>query len=132
MRVYGLLLMVVTSALVACSSEIGDACSTTTDCSPRADRLCDRAQPKGYCTVRDCEANGCPDSAVCVEYRYSVSRFASTWCMARCSEQDDCRDDRSSGQGYACVHASDLGEGVARVVDTKDRSFCAAVPLLPE
>lgn len=112
--------------MVGCASEIGDSCSTSTDCSLQGDRICDRAQPGGYCTVRNCEPDTCPDGARCVEFRPFPERLAISWCMAKCGSGDDCRGD------YECVTAAELGEGIAQIADedSADKKFCAAE--LPE
>ena len=47
----------------AAPSEIGDECTTSVDCSPEGDRMCDIAQRGGYCTIRDCTPDSCPDDA---------------------------------------------------------------------
>ena len=69
-------------AFVACKPEIGDECEISTDCSATGDRLCDTTQPGGYCTIRSCEAQTCPEEALCVEFRPGVARLSTTWCMA--------------------------------------------------
>lgn len=112
---------------LGCAPEIGDDCSASVDCSVSGDRICDRSIPGsgGYCTIKGCRAGTCPDSAVCVEFRSEPSRLASTWCMAPCSGNGDCR----TGNGFYCVSSEELGEeGFARVLDASDKRFCAAVP----
>jgi hypothetical protein len=114
--------------LVGCSPEIGDDCSTSVDCSANGDRICDSASPGGYCTVIDCEEDTCPDGAVCVEFRFEPERLASSWCMASCGDDSDCRND----EGYSCVRASSLVDAddapLARVIDEAGdgRKFCVA------
>lgn len=103
-------------ALVAlgCKPQIGDKCTTSTDCSQVGDRLCDISQPSGYCTVFNCEPKGsnaaasCPDGASCVAFGADPSPVAScenalgstpytrTFCMKECKNGNDCRD------GYVC------------------------------
>src|SRR4051794_40702327 len=51
------------AVLAACTPSIGDKCVLSTDCSTRGDRLCDTAQPDGYCTQFNCAKNSCPDEA---------------------------------------------------------------------
>lgn len=108
----------------ACSPHIGDNCNNSSDCSANGGRVCDIAQPGGYCTVLGCQADTCPDGAVCVEFRPEPDRLAETWCMAHCSSSGDCRD------AYACMHAAELGTNVARIVDKEGESvrFCAVKP----
>lgn len=90
-----------------CTPELGDKCVLSTDCSLRGDRTCDTSQPGGYCTIRDCRANSCPDDGACVLYEPTVpgcgfdsrspSRVSRSYCMAGCEEDGDCRG------GYVCV-----------------------------
>ncbi len=92
---------------MGCTPELGDKCVLSTDCSLRGDRTCDTSQPGGYCTIRDCRPNGCPDEGACVLFEPSVpgcgfdnrsrGRVARSYCMASCEEDADCRD------GYVCT-----------------------------
>lgn len=92
-----------------CTPKIGDSCFTSTDCSQRGDRLCDTAQPGGYCTLFNCRPNLCPDEASCVLFDPQIpgcgfddrsgaggSRIARSACMRACESDADCRD------GYVC------------------------------
>ena len=119
--------------LVGCAPEIGDSCETSIDCSVNNDRICDIAQSGGYCTVRACDPDTCPDEATCVEWRYDPERTSVTYCMKRCSNDGDCRD------RYTCVDQSspklledpgDPESSIARVVDierdAETTSFCVA------
>jgi len=110
---------VVALLAVGCSPEIGDDCSTSIDCSANGDRICDTAQPDGYCTVRGCEQGTCPEEAVCVEFRPNVDRLADRWCLYSCSDDSDCRD------GYRCLGAD--GE-LSRIVDGNPSArFCGVL-----
>jgi hypothetical protein len=107
-----------------CAPEIGDDCETSVDCSVNGDRICDRAQPGGYCTVMSCEENTCPEDAVCVEFRFMPARLAESYCMAPCDDDGDCRD------GYDCVRVSEL-DVIARVLDDGGDDglrFCSPAP----
>ncbi|MAQ15379.1 MAG: hypothetical protein CMN30_11370 [Sandaracinus sp.] len=116
---------------VGCAPEIGDGCETSIDCSVNNDRICDISQPGGYCTVRACDPDTCPEEGTCVEWRYDPDRTSVTYCMKRCSDDGDCRG------GYQCLASSDpelvdlsTGSPIARVVDL-DRDpdttkFCVA------
>ena len=109
----------------ACAPKLGDECSRATDCSANGDRVCDEAQPGGYCTIANCEPGTCGDEGLCVRFRPNEPRLSSQWCMAKCS--DGC--DRDS---YACVDNDELlrlpGGGVEAVVLDKDTDgkFCVA------
>ena len=84
-----LIIVAVYLGLIACESQVGDACVSSTQCAPG--QLCDVNSAEGYCTVRDCEEGSCPEGSVCVTFE-SLDRY----CMATCAEADDCRD------GYMC------------------------------
>lgn len=137
-RQLGLLLFGLTVAAagaigMGCAPAIGDECETSVDCSVNGDRICDIAQPRGYCTVRACDPDTCPGEATCVEWRYLPDRTAVTYCMKRCKSDDGCRP------GYACVNESELlenpadpsSQSIARVVDLDrdgaDTNFCVAI-----
>ncbi len=92
-----------------CKPSIGDPCNLSNDCSVRGDRVCDSAQPLGYCTIRNCGGNSCPESAACVLFNAAPAgcpyddrapgRTARSFCMAACEVDKDCRD------GYICADA---------------------------
>ncbi|MEE2787171.1 MAG: hypothetical protein VX589_07510 [Myxococcota bacterium] len=84
-----MLCMFLMSLMLACSTEVGDACSSDTDCG--RGRICDLASRGGYCTVTPCSANSCPENSVCVEFENE-----ETFCMALCESTKDCRN------GYRC------------------------------
>lgn len=123
---------------LGCAPSIGDSCRTELDCSINGDRQCDLARPGGACTVFSCEADTCPDDAVCVRWRPEPSRLSFTACMRRCNGDGDCRTD----EGYRCLAAEEIGqtpedpEPIAHVIDV-DRGdegrFCVATePVIPE
>lgn len=66
-RAWGALLAAVCAA-GGCMSTIGDSCATNVECSPSGDRICDTAQPDGYCTVQGCGPDTCPEEAVCIAF----------------------------------------------------------------
>ncbi len=111
---------------IGCKPKIGDKCASSTDCSTSGDRLCDTTQPGGYCTMFNCEPDGCPaGEAACVGFYATVCgdpqrtpRFGRTFCMATCSGDGDCR------AGYACV---DMGSQVVDV-SPSSRSVCVVPP----
>lgn len=74
----------------ACGAIVGDDCDNDGDCG--AGLVCERSLPGGYCTVRDCVINGCPDEGICIPFDEYTS-----YCMAPCESAGDCRD------GYVCV-----------------------------
>jgi hypothetical protein len=132
-------LALVAALLPGCSKEIGDGCSTALDCSASGTRLCDMTQRGGYCTLDSCEANTCPDEAVCVAFgrRFEgqpVDRLARTFCMLKCDDDSDCRTD----DNYACFaaaksSASDktraFGAGdEAQILGDSKQKFCAQKP----
>ncbi|MFP6686574.1 MAG: hypothetical protein VB934_17775, partial [Polyangiaceae bacterium] len=102
-------LLALVSASVGCTPKVGDSCDTAVDCSTLGDRLCDTNQPGGYCTIFNCEPDGCPDEAACVAFDIELDpacgplddahapRFGRTFCMRVCEADDDCRS------GYKCL-----------------------------
>ena len=96
-----------------CAPEIGDPCTTSLDCSQLGDRLCDTSQPEGYCTVFNCETDGCPEDSICMGFGFELdpactsvedprwSRFERTFCMIGCEDDEDCRP------GYDCLAPAD-------------------------
>ena len=93
--------------------------------------------------MQNCNADSCPDGAICVEWRFNPSRTAQTWCMRGCGSDGDCRG------FYLCALPSEINmdgerdpqnqncnpipedEQLARVIDLdSSRSLsrvCAAV-----
>ncbi len=123
---------ILVAALVAvasgCAPAIGDSCTSALDCSINGDRQCDSTRPGGACTVFGCEADTCPDDAVCVRFRPDPSRLTFTACMRRCEGDGNCRVD----DGFACFAAEDLTDPqlgtLAEVIDEErgQRRFCVA------
>lgn len=123
--------------LFACAPAIGDPCETVLDCSSQASRACDRTQPGGYCTIAGCEKGTCPEDSVCVKFHpfqgevegeepIQQERLASTFCMATCSGNSDCRED----EGYQCTAQDEFGQKgrmEAEVLDDKSQPFCSAL-----
>jgi hypothetical protein len=108
---------------LGCKPDIGDKCTTSTDCSIAGERLCDLTQPGGYCTIFNCEPNLCPEKSVCVafgERTCSVQavtlRFRRTFCMATCKKDSDCRN----GDNYHCIDITN--DSSRRVVDINPAS----------
>lgn len=95
-RVLGLSLLA--AVTIGCAPSIGDSCSSALDCSINGDRQCDSTRPGGACTIFGCEADTCPDDAVCVRFRPEPSRLTFTACMRRCEMDGNCRFD----DGYRC------------------------------
>jgi hypothetical protein len=126
--------VVVCNLVVACGRGIGDACETSLRCSASATRLCDMTQPGGYCTLGGCQPGGCPSESVCVTFwqntpqaPFDRNRLSTTYCMRKCDERSDCRDD----EGYDCLNGKEFGYGgEATVEGNANQKFCAqkAVP----
>lgn len=97
------------STLGGCAAQIGDACQANVECSPAGDRICDRSQFEGYCTVQGCSSASCPDDAVCVAF-YPIG-FLSVPCDPRTEDAvggdvaptDDCRSDETCLSSGLCV-----------------------------
>lgn len=119
------------AALGACAPKFGDGCHSATDCSANGDRMCDRSQPGGYCTIMNCEPDGCSDEGTCVRFRPDEARLSSSWCMLKCKNTGDCDRDQ-----YVCRSAAQLnnaesdagtstGKRLAEVLDSdSDHKFC--------
>ena len=106
---------------VGCSPAIGDTCGSSTDCDINGTRICDLAQPGGYCTIAGCDVGTCPSGeASCVQFRSDVPRLTESFCMYSCTSDSDCRTD----EGYRCVSAA----SVAAVVLEGPSRFCAMPP----
>jgi hypothetical protein len=150
------LVIVAALAFAGCGKEIGDACYISTDCDPNGQRDCDTSQSQGYCTIRGCDYNTCPEDSACIRFftggfsnlpcesrsdcsldelcsleglcvpRSSEARY----CMATCGDDGDCRD------GYECrdldlmvEHGGEpvLAPGVEVTTKTAPK-FCAIKP----
>src|SRR3954465_13897573 len=114
-----LLLALLVAVPFGCKPKIGDDCRISTDCSAAGDRLCDITEPGGYCTIFNCEPDGCPDDAACINFGTTLSSlvdpnfpnqvapacltsqgnspYQRSFCMASCSSDSDCRG------GYKCL-----------------------------
>lgn len=130
-----LLVAIAAILTVACEPEIGDSCVTAADCTSSTDRICDATQPGGYCTLFNCEPDGCPEEAACVAFRtfegeaaacrddQGGSRLQRTFCMRRCSTDSDCRS------GYACLNIDEIDSQsnpwAAQVIDKRSSAICA-------
>lgn len=126
-------------ASAACAPKLGDGCKQGIDCDVRNQRVCDRAQPGGYCTILNCKPGDCGDDGLCVRFRPDVPRLSVTYCMLKCDSTRDCDRDE-----YVCRSAEqvnneakealgltpdDEGERLAEVLDGNGtRKFCIAKP----
>jgi hypothetical protein len=78
----------------ACGKNIGDECTYNTDCDPQGTRVCDVAQPSGYCTIEGCDnrTNACPEDSVCVRF------FPTAGMIVACApEHEAVCSDRTPG-----------------------------------
>jgi hypothetical protein len=109
---------------IGCASKIGDSCTSSAKCSYKGDRLCDSTQPDGYCTMFNCQPDGCPDDAMCVAFNETScenvarsARVLRTFCMAGCDDDGDCRG------GYFCkeIGASDPAMQITDLNPSKRR-----------
>jgi hypothetical protein len=69
----------------ACGKQIGDECQTASDCSPSGGRICDLAQPGGYCTILGCDETTCPSEATCI--RFFPVQFLTNPCNPYCEDR---------------------------------------------
>jgi len=120
-------------ALLGCKPSIGSGCTLSTDCSTQGDRVCDTAQPDGYCTVLNCTDNSCPNSAACVDFQVSVpgcaysdydapARTSLVMCMKQCNEDSNCRQ----SDGYVCANPRGAPWYAAILDDNQNQSVCIA------
>jgi hypothetical protein len=95
-------------ALGACGKEIGDSCTTSTDCSPNGDRLCDPdpQSPGGYCTIQGCDYSTCPDEAACV--RFFTGNFTNKQCTKDTAATDCSLDELCSVSGSCVPRSSEI------------------------
>ena len=84
-RLLILLLLAAFAGAHGCAAIVGDDCDNDGDCG--SGLVCERSLPGGYCTVRDCVINGCPDEGICIVFDAQTS-----FCMAPCNGGSDCRD----------------------------------------
>jgi hypothetical protein len=108
-RILGVtLLSCVALAVPGCGDEIGDSCSISSDCAREGNRLCDRNQPGGYCTIAGCDHGTCPDEAVCV--RFFPAGLQGVPCDPATEDQpsgtDACGFDEHCTLGAVCVPRS--------------------------
>jgi len=93
-------------ALTACSKEIGDACIIDSDCDINGTRSCDTSMREGYCTIRGCDFDTCPEEATCV--RFFSGGFDNKPCDPTGPNQgsNDCDLDELCGLDGHCVARS--------------------------
>jgi hypothetical protein len=73
---------------MACGRNIGDSCSSSSDCDPtRGTRTCDLSQPGGYCLVEGCDARSCPSNSICIR------AFPGAFLEKICSVDAPCATD---------------------------------------
>jgi hypothetical protein len=116
----------------ACAPRLGDGCKTTTDCSVQGTRICDRAQPGGYCTIANCKRGDCGDEGVCVRWRPSEPRLSATYCMAKCSSTSDCDRDQYVCRSAAQVNDENGDLELAEVLDGEGGAKFCTVKLEPK
>ncbi|CAN5707176.1 hypothetical protein BH09MYX1_BH09MYX1_67590 [soil metagenome] len=121
-------------ALAGCTPSIGDECQLSTDCSRTGDRLCDTSQPSGYCTLFNCQGDGCPAPSVCVQFAGTIpgctyddrrpSRVGRSMCLAPCDDDSDCR------VGYVCRAPSVAPYGARILAADKSKKVCLFAPIV--
>jgi hypothetical protein len=151
--------VVVALLAVGCGKEIGDSCIVSSDCSPNGDRTCEDPDVfGGYCTIRGCDFDTCPEESTCVRFftghfeniectkdtedvdcsldelcslqNRCVPRSSEVrFCMKTCDSDSDCRDN------YECRDLAKMrlhgGEPVLEggaPVDSSSPKFCAVAP----
>ena len=132
MRASLVLFAILAATVVAgCKPRIGDACHTATDCAFNGSRFCDLSLSGGYCTIKNCDPDSCPDKGVCVEWQYDPPRTAQTYCMESCTSDRDCTD----RGGYRCLKVGESPAARVRrrnpVVDGGYSSIARIIDLSP-
>lgn len=128
---YGLVFAAAALVLAGCKPSIGSGCTLSTDCSTQGDRVCDTAQPGGYCTQLNCIDNSCPDNAVCVLFQASVpgcqyndysapARTGLAMCVKDCAGDSDCRQ----SDGYVCADPKAAPWYAAILDDNQEKTVC--------
>ena len=108
----------------ACAPRLGDGCDTSTDCSATGSRICDTAQPGGYCTIANCKPGDCGDEGVCVRFRPSEPRLSVSYCMAKC-KRGDCERDAYVCRSANQVNEETTGDDLVEVLDgSGGAKFC--------
>jgi len=102
----GILGLIAITPLSACTSKVGDSCSSNQDCSPTGALICDLSKPGGYCTVQGCNQRDCPDDGICVSF-YPID-FLSTSCDP---SREDNIDDLSISEDRCAPYEICLGDG---------------------
>ena len=94
--------------LGSCAPKLGDGCKQGIDCDVRNQRICDRSQPGGYCTIPNCKPGDCGDDGVCVRFRPDQPRLSVNYCMLKCGSTSDCDRD-----AYVCRSAKAVNDLLA-------------------
>lgn len=103
------------AGLPACGKDIGDDCSSSVDCAQDGTRLCDLAQPGGYCTIDGCDQSSCPGGSLCI--RFFPVAFLTKPCDPAGEDVPGGRDDCSGDE--LC-----LDEGLCAPA-ASERRYCA-------
>ena len=121
------LLALLALGAAGCTPSIGDGCEVSTNCSSAGDRLCDLAQPGGYCTIFNCQPNACPEEAACVMFHAAVpgcqyndrgQRSGKSFCVKRCKSDSDCRAE------YHCANPLDPPLSAQILDDNQQQPVC--------
>lgn len=106
LRLLALAALPLAVALGGCGKEIGDACTIDSDCGNDTARFCDGASEGGYCTIRGCDHDSCPENSVCV--RFYVASFENLPCDYASEDitTDDCNVDEVCTLRGSCVPAN--------------------------
>ena len=78
--------------LPSCKSDVGDPCTETTDCE--VNLICEDSFKDGYCLKYRCNLDSedsCPAEAQCTLFKDRNS----TYCLAKCNKDEDCRESYS-------------------------------------
>ena len=105
---------------LGCGNEIGDKCVTSADCSPDGDRTCDSTSKGGYCTIRGCDYNTCPEESACI--RFFTGNFTNRSCDPATEDvaTDDCSLDELCSIVGKCVPRNSEVRFCMKTCDSSD------------
>jgi hypothetical protein len=112
--------LVSAAGAAGCGSEIGDACSLSSDCSNSGDRICDTLSEGGYCTVFGCDHDTCPEESECVRFFAGVATNLPCDPATEDVSTDDCSADELCSLTENCVPRSAEIRYCMRLCDTQD------------
>jgi hypothetical protein len=95
---------------VACSRNIGDACTNNIDCDPSGGtRTCDQSQPGGYCLIEGCDSRSCPEDSFCARFFPEPFLVNSDVLSSHACDPNVEGESSGCGGGEVCVPSAASG-----------------------